>query len=60
MNSHAVNHLSDLKWQYFLNLSYVCQILAEELAKGQKESYQSTNITLIFTRPLDLFLVLYF
>ena len=26
----------------------------------QKEGYQGTNITLIFTRPVDLFLMTYF
>ena len=47
-----MNHLVDLKWQSFLNSSFVCQI--------EKKGYQGTNITLIFTRPVNLFLTSYF
>ena len=50
-----MNHLSDLKWKSLLNSSFVCQIL-----ERQKEGYQDTSITLIFTPPVDQFLIPYF
>ena len=51
----SVNHLLDLKWQSLLNSSFSSRGM-----ERKTEGNQSTNITLIFTRPVDLFLIPYF
>ena len=50
----SVNHLSDLKWQSLYLELKLCLDFSRGIER-QKECYQGTNITLIFTRPVDLF-----
>ena len=53
-----MNHLLDIK-NGTLELK-LCQSYFSRGIGRQKEGYQGTNVTLVFTSPVDLFLIPYF
>ena len=56
-----VNRVSEpLVGSKMINTLEFCLSKFSNRIERQKEGYQGTNITLIFTRPVDLFLIPYF
>ena len=58
-----VNRVSEPLYRYLMTITVEIKVCLSSFSKGierQKEGHQGTNITLILTRPVDLFLIPYF